>query len=204
MAQFRPITWAPNPIGKSRRKWFDGLDPQRHAAESGGMPDQPEKPHARDERYVWFVLVGDFDPDEITRVTGLTPSEIRRIGDKPRPGAAALKNSSWSIESGLAPSDEFHEHVDDLLGRLRPGWSALRALGGAHEAHVEAAIYCRQAQGPLLQVSPAHGAAIAELGATLGFDIYALPEDEPDDDAAMQPLTRDELSNLSGRLAPKA
>ena len=168
------------------------------------MTDQSEKPHARDERYVWFVLAGDFDPDEISRATGLTPSEVRRKGDTPRAGAATLKKSSWSIDSGLTPSDEFHEHLDDLLGRLRPGWTALCALGKKHESHVEAAIYCRQAQGPLVQVSPEHGAAIAELRATLGFDIYALPEDPPDDEAAMRPLTRNELADLNARLASKA
>ena len=165
------------------------------------MTDLPDKPHARDERYVWFVLVGDFDPDGISRATGLSPTKVRRKGDVLRSGVA-LEHSSWSIDSSLSPSDEFHEHLDHLLGRLRPGWTALCALGATHEAHVEAAIYCRQAQGPLVQISPAHGAAIAELGATLGFDIYALPEDEPDEEAPMRPLTRDELADLSG-LAPK-
>lgn len=58
--------------------------------------------------------------------------------------------------------------------------------------------------GPLVQVSPEHGAAIAELSATLGFDIYALPEDQPYDEAAMRPLTRNELSDLNARLASEA
>lgn len=165
------------------------------------MTSDPDAPHARDERYVWFVLAGDFEPDDITRATGLTPSEVRRKGDQPRPGAAILKQSSWSIDSGLAPSDEFHEHLEDLLSRLRPGWSTLRELGKEHDAVVEAAIYCRQAQGPLVQVSPTHAGAIAELGATLGFDIYALPEDPPDDEADLRLLTRDELANLGARLS---
>jgi hypothetical protein len=168
------------------------------------MTKDSEAPHARDERYVWYVLAGDFEPDEITRATGLTPSEVRRKGDEPRLGAAILKRSSWSIDSGLTPSDEFHEHLEDLLARLRPGWDALRALGTEHEAGVEAAIYCRQAQGPLVQLSPEHGAAIAELRATLGFDIYALPEDPPDDEATMRPLRRNEVFDFNARLASEA
>ena len=104
------------------------------------------------------------------------------------------------MDSGLKPSDEFHEHLEDLLARLHPGWSDLCGFGKVHDAGVAAAIYCRQGQGPLVRVSPAHGAAIAELGATLGFDIYTLPEDPPGEAAAMRPLTRDELSSLSARL----
>jgi hypothetical protein len=161
-------------------------------------------PHARDERYLWYVLAGDFDPDEITRATGLTPSKIQRKGEHPRSGSASLEQSSWSINSGLMPSDEFHEHLQDLLGRLRPGWSALQALGRQHKAGLIAAIYCRQSQGPLVEVSPEHSAAIAELSATLGFDIYALPEDTPDDSPAIRLLTRAELSDLSGQLSSEA
>jgi hypothetical protein len=145
------------------------------------MTDASDDSHARDDRYVWFVLAGDFEPDEITRATALTPTNAHRKGDRPRPGAARLKKSLWSIDSGLTPSDEFHEHLDALLSRLRPAWTALCALGATHEAFVRAAIYCRQVQGPLVQVSPAHAAALAELRATLDFDIYAIPEDEPDE-----------------------
>ena len=48
-----------------------------------------------------------------------------------------------------------------------------------------------------VQVSPAHGAAIAELGATLGFDIYALLEEETTASSGDRLLTRDELKRLS-------
>ena len=61
---------------------------------------------------------------------------------------------------------------------------------------ITAAICCRWSQGPLVQVSPAHGAAIAELGATLGFDIYALPEEETTASSGDRLLTPDELKRL--------
>lgn len=180
------------------------LDQQASATDSGTVIEQNDNPHARDERYVWFGLEGDFDPDDISRATGLTPSQTFMKGTKPRPGASARGASGWIIDSGLAPSDEVHEHLDDLLARLRPAWDALRALGRKHDAFITAAIYCRSSQGPLVQVAPAQGAAIAELGATLGFDIYALPEEEATGSSCDRLLTRDELSRLSALIESDA
>jgi hypothetical protein len=173
--------------------------------DSGGVADDGNdyNPHDRDERYVWFGLDGDFDPDEISRVTGLTPDTAFAKGTRPRPGASLRKVSSWQIESRLTPADEFHDHLEDLLARLRPAWGELCALSRTYDAFVTAAIYCRWSQGPLVVVSPAHAAAIAELGAQLGFDIYALPEEQADG-SGDRLLTRDELGRLNEMLAPEA
>jgi hypothetical protein len=160
-------------------------------------------PHDRDERYVWFGFEGDFDPDEISRRTGLTPNNAFMKGTRPRPGASVRRVSVWTIDSGLTPADEFHEQLEDLLTRLRPAWDELCALGRTYDAFVTAAIYCRWSQGPLVVVSPAHGAAIAELGAELGFDIYALPEEQADGDGDRL-LTRGELGRLNETLVSEA
>lgn len=166
------------------------------------VEDDDYNPHARDERYVWFGFEGDFDPDEISRLTGLTPDKAFRKGTRPRPGASLRKVSGWMVDSRLTPADEFHDHLADLLARLQPAWDELCALGRTHSAFVTAAIYCRWSQGPLVEVSPAHGAAIAELGATLGFDIYALPEEQADG-SSVRLLTRDELGRLDELLTTK-
>lgn len=161
------------------------------------MTDLDENPHARDERYLWFALEGDFDPDAISQATGLSPDKSFRKGTSPRPGASIRKASTWMIDSRLTPSDEFHEHLEDLLARLRPAWEQVCALGRTYDSFVTAAIYCRWSQGPLVVVSPAHSAALAELGAELGFDIYALPEEQSGEASATRLLTRDELSRLN-------
>jgi hypothetical protein len=168
------------------------------------VTEQNDNPHARDQRYVWFGLEGDFDPDDISRATGLTPSRTFVKGTNPRLGAAPRESSGWIVDSGLAPSIEFHQHLDCLLARLRPAWGVLRVLAREHEAFITAAIYCRWSQGPMVQISPAHSAAIAELGATIDFDIYALPEDEPSQFPADRLLTRDELSRLSDLIESEA
>ena len=158
-----------------------------------------ENPHALDERYVWFRLVGEFEPDDITALTGLTPDHAFRKGTRPRPRASVRKVSGWVVDSRLTPADEFHDHLTDLIALLRPCWDTLRSLGRTHQAFVGAAIYCHWSQGPMIQVSPEHSASLADLGATLEFDIYALPEEAPDDDGPRL-LTRDELAQLDASL----
>ncbi len=167
------------------------------------MVDAFEDPHARDERYVWFMLRGDFDPAEITRATGLTPTKAFMKGTRPRPRASLRTVSGWILDSGLGPSDEVVDHLTDLLARLRPGWEALHLLAREHEAFISAAIYCYQAQGPWVAFSPAHVAAIADLGATIDIDIYALAEESPPEVNGAHLLTRHELAGL-GRAVEEA
>jgi hypothetical protein len=153
--------------------------------------------HPRDRRFVWYAVAGpDLDPGAVTSVTGVHPDNAWRRGDpRPRTGIPYLEGA-WSLDSGLGPSDEFHDHLDALLARLRPGWTAFVDLGNRFEASVETAIYCLEAQGPLVQLLPDVAGALHELNATLGFDIYALPEDEPDPDATVRRLSRDEIARL--------
>lgn len=146
--------------------------------------------HPNDDRHASYVLRGeDLDPDEITRLTGLTPGLTFRRGDEKRwhsgPRKGELINNrrhdhgAWFLESGLSDSDEFHEHLDALLDLMRPRWDTFVKLGQRYGAEVWIAIYLREAQGPLVQVLPDVAGSFAELNATLSFDLYALPELEP-------------------------
>jgi hypothetical protein len=95
----------------------------------------------------------------------------------------------WILDSGLGEGDEFHDHLDALIARMRPAWAAFVDLGRRFDADVEAAIYLLGAQGPLVQVLPDVSAALAEMNATLGFDLYAIPDDE-DEEADQAGSTR--------------
>jgi hypothetical protein len=140
--------------------------------------------HPNDQRYVSFILRGrDLDPDEITDSTGLTPSRAFRLGDpKPRTGIPH-ERGAWILESGLGESDEFHDHLDALLARMRPAWPTFVALGHRYDAELSVGVFMRRAQGPLVEVVPDVVAAIAELNAAIWLDLYAFPGDEPDDDS---------------------
>lgn len=51
-------------------------------------------------------------------------------------------------------------------------------LDRRHDAGIGVAIHCLEAQGPMVEVLPHVSAALAELNASLGFDLYALPEND--------------------------
>jgi hypothetical protein len=146
--------------------------------------------HPNDARHVSYVLRGpDLDPDAITRLTGLTPGFGFRRGELkvwpkgPRKGepinGRSYDHGAWFLESGRNDSDEFHEHLDALLGLMRANWATFVELGQRYAAEVWIAIYLREAQGPLVQLLPDVAASFAELNATLSFDLYALPEISP-------------------------
>jgi hypothetical protein len=137
--------------------------------------------HPNDRRYVYYRLRGvDLDAGQITDLTGITPDRSWRTGDpKPRTGLP-YSNGAWFIDSGLTAADEFHDHLDALLARMHSAWAVFVELGQRHEANIEAAIYCVEAQGPLVIVLPEVSAAIAELNASLGFDLYNLVESDGD------------------------
>jgi hypothetical protein len=155
--------------------------------------------HERDRRLLWYSLGGPtLDPDEVTRRTGIQPDQAWRAGDpKPRTGISQPEGA-WFLNSGLGESDEFHDHLDALLARMRPAWATFVDLGRQYEADVEAAIYLLEAQGPLVQLLPDVSAALAELNATLGFDLYALPAgDEEDEGRGSGRLDAESLRALS-------
>lgn len=153
--------------------------------------------HPADRRHVWYSLGGhDLDPAAVTKLTGIEPDQSWLRGDpKPRTGIPSA-DGAWLLESGLGPSDEFHDHLDALLNRLRPAWKAFVDLGQEYEATVEAAIYLLEAQGPLVQLLPDVANALGELHATLGFDLYALPE-ETHAAPRIRRLSRAQLASLS-------
>lgn len=134
--------------------------------------------HRNDERRVFFSLWGSaLDPVAITELTGINPDRSYRA-DEPLPTGRPRKDGQWAIGSGLAVTDEFHDHVDALLARMRPAWDTFVELGRRYEAFVEAAIACCEPQGPLVEVRPAVSAALSELNATLGFDIWTIAREE--------------------------
>lgn len=61
-----------------------------------------------------------------------------------------------------------------------PAWPEFVDLGQQFEASVAVAIHCHEAQGPLVEVLPDVARALAELDASLGFDLYALAEGRED------------------------
>jgi hypothetical protein len=155
-------------------------------------PTNLPPPHAEDERLVTYWLLGSFDPYDVSEATRIRANRIAHIGDR-LPNGRTVERAWWAVESGLARDREVHEHFGALLERLRPAWPVLRRFGQEQEAGFEVTLYCREAQGPLVQLDPAVSRAAAELNATIGFDIYVLSERVIPDDYDLRPLTRLDL-----------
>ena len=70
--------------------------------------------------YTYFRIVGDFDPDEITRKLGLSPFEIRRIGDA-LAGGRRSEFAAWNFgkcdDYDLCTDEQMWRTIEPLLGK---------------------------------------------------------------------------------------
>ena len=90
-----------------------------------------------DTGYAYFHVRGSFDPDEITRRVGVTPTKIAREGDSIGTTSEKRPCSLWALNSRLLPSAPLERHVEDVLEQLDRNKSAFeelsRELGGTME-----------------------------------------------------------------------
>jgi len=63
----------------------------------------------------YFSLSGEFEPDEVTRLLGIEPSWVKRIGD---PGPPAALGPRLGAEWAWQPLDDDSNHVGDQLAYL--------------------------------------------------------------------------------------
>jgi Domain of unknown function (DUF4279) len=79
-----------------------------------------------------FSLCGDaLDPDAITAVTGLEPTDSHRKGDThgtPPRRVGSYRSGYWSIDSDLDDLDSLESHIESLLVKLEPVTAALRSV----------------------------------------------------------------------------
>jgi hypothetical protein len=71
-----------------------------------------------DTWYAYFHVRGTFDPNEITRRTGVAPSQIAHEGDSLPRGSAKRLCSSWELRSTLEHVAPIEMHVKDVLNQM--------------------------------------------------------------------------------------
>ena len=73
---------------------------------------------ARTNCYTYFRIVGDFDPDLITRYLRLVPEQVRRIGEL-RPNGSPYTEASWrfgTVKSHrLDTANQMMQTIEPLL-----------------------------------------------------------------------------------------
>lgn len=143
--------------------------------------------------YVIYALTGDFDPDDVTRRTGVQPDDVIRKGEPrphfrprmtPPPYKPGWKNlppfevSEWSIKSRLPWQAPLNDHLEDVLNQLAPSWDQFVAYGiEINDMAVTVIIIlhlsdCPAAHEPPIVLEKATLRRMDELNAMVNVDIY--------------------------------
>jgi len=116
----------------------------------------------------------ELDPDEVTRILDIIPTETQRRGDSvPRKPNKTFSKSGWFLSTkGILESKDSRDHLDWLLDRVRdkkPEFSELHERGYLIDLCVRWDSL-RGDGGPTL--SPKQMYELAELDIELWFDVY--------------------------------
>ncbi|HWQ06523.1 MAG TPA: DUF4279 domain-containing protein [Feifaniaceae bacterium] len=77
---------------------------------------------SRNKCDTYFKITGDFDPDVVSEMLGLTPEKQWRIGDKRRGGRSEFEFASWKIglcsEYDVIVENQMHHTIRPLLPKI--------------------------------------------------------------------------------------
>jgi hypothetical protein len=135
--------------------------------------------------HVDFILSApNLDPAKVTSALKIKPSESARRGDERRNPRGDLlsphKEGWWRLSSeGKVKSKDINKHFEYLLKKLLPHKSTILKLAKDGETFFDVLwentnLYA--GTGPVLSNQSIKG--MAELNASIGFDIYQIDEEE--------------------------
>ena len=131
--------------------------------------------HERDERYVQLEIRGTFEPSAVSALLGIQPDQTARAGDPVLPEASTRHHTDfWAISSGLDRSADVHAHLDELALRCQTASQHLSGLGRQHALVIDIVVYCHEAQGPLVLLTPNHTRLASKWNAAINLDIYCV------------------------------
>jgi Domain of unknown function (DUF4279) len=126
----------------------------------------------------------EFDPEEITLITGIEPSKVTRAGEsvswesKIRTGSVPkVKFNLWELKSDLDSLTEVNEQVSGLIQQLKPSWSEFVKLGDRYGGMFTCVIWDYSDTRPAIYFDQTTVKAIAELNAEIQVSVYALEEE---------------------------
>ena len=130
-------------------------------------------------QYAYFSVYGDFNPEEITMVVGVPPSEAWRKGDThPRRGYER-KQSHWSLRSRLPEAAELEQHILDVLSQMDKSAEAFRNISARFGGCMQLVGYFHDCY-PGLHFEQELIEGLARFGLSMDFDFYALWSDARD------------------------
>ncbi len=134
-----------------------------------------------DEFYAYFTITGDdLDPDEITKLVGVSPTDSWKKGDvNPRNGRER-KFGRWSLYSRLARSEEFEAHITDVLAQLDQNSDGFKKVSQAYKGHMQLVGYFHSSY-PGLYFTPETVQGLAKYNLGVDHDFYYLHSDARED-----------------------
>lgn len=133
-------------------------------------------PKMESDVYAALVLRGQaLDPDKVSRLAGIAPSQSWRVGDLRVPQATIRHNDNgWFLKSEVPASASLEEHVRDVLRRIEPAWPVFVDLGARHTAVIECVVWSYGGDRPAITFTPDIVRQAAELHAAIDVDLYVL------------------------------
>jgi hypothetical protein len=132
------------------------------------------------EYRAYFTLMGDFDPDEISKRLGLAPTSSWKKDDLNPQTQFARKHSRWNLDSRLDKSTSLEDHVADVLEQLKPCSAAVAELRTTVEGVMQLVGYFYTAY-PGFGLDDRTLAELARLRLGIDCDFYYMYSDKRED-----------------------
>jgi hypothetical protein len=126
------------------------------------------------------IFGDDLDPDNVTALLGVTPTEAYRKGEpfSQRPGSGLRPKSSWHLRGEEASPGDLDRQIADLLSQTTDDPAIWLGIKARYQADVFVGLFMGSAND-MFALGAQTSAALARRGLTLVFDIYGpLPGEE--------------------------
>ena len=134
-----------------------------------------------EETRLYFSVSGwGDDPELVTQLIGVEPTRVAREGER-RSGGSPLgrRHELWALDSSLDGSASFEEHLGGILDQLELNPAGTRECVRRFDAVLQCASHF-ETYNPGFALSANLVARVAALELGFDFDLYVLPEEEPE------------------------
>ena len=122
------------------------------------------------------VYSEELEPEEVSRALGVEPTRAHRRGKGPGPRSPPYLSGAWLLTEHGRDAEPAEIILDRLLRQLPEDPAVWRELRMRHKIQVRFGLHMT-GWNKGLSIPLNHVTRIAELGASMEFDIYAYGED---------------------------
>lgn len=132
-----------------------------------------------------FRVFGNFDPDEVTRITGLTPSTVRHRGDQFGDSRGRAVEDTWRLVLGPEATLDGTQLIVRMLDVIEPESESLIRLRNEHKLLLRMTLVAyvphhRAAAVPNVSLDLHLLERLVKAHVELDFDFMLLGEDAPE------------------------